>query len=62
MKGILVTGACGQVGSELVLALRERYGGENVIATGHKTKPDEQLLNSGPFHFIDCIDIQLKKS
>jgi nucleoside-diphosphate-sugar epimerase len=30
---ILVTGAAGQIGSELVLALRKRYGGNNVIAT-----------------------------
>ena len=63
MKRILVTGACGQVGSELTLALRERYGSDNVygsdsvIATGHVTRPSEELLNSGPFHFIDCTDI-----
>ena len=57
MKGILVTGACGQVGSELVLVLRDRYGNDNVIATGHETPPGEQLLNSGPFQFIDCTDI-----
>ncbi len=30
---ILVTGAAGQIGSELVAALRKRYGGRNVIAT-----------------------------
>ena len=30
---ILVTGAAGQIGSELVLALRKRYGDKNVIAT-----------------------------
>lgn len=58
MKKILVTGACGQVGSELVPALRSRYGKENVIATGHKTKPGEELLNSGVFHFIDGTDIK----
>jgi len=57
MKGILVTGACGQVGSELVLVLRDRYGNDNIIATGHETPPGEQLLNSGPFQFIDCTDI-----
>lgn len=33
MKKILVTGAVGQIGSELTLALRARYGAENVIAT-----------------------------
>lgn len=57
MKKILVTGAVGQIGSELTMALRERYGNENVIATGHSTKPSEKLLNSGPFHFINCADI-----
>jgi nucleoside-diphosphate-sugar epimerase len=53
MKRILVTGACGQIGSELTLALREKHGGDNVIATGRKTKPSEALRNSGPFEFID---------
>ena len=54
MKKILVTGAAGQIGSELTLTLRENYGDANVIATGHKTKPDPWPLESGPFHFIDC--------
>ncbi len=50
---ILVTGAVGQIGSELTLALRERYGSEHVLATGHKSKPGPGLLDSGPFEFID---------
>lgn len=53
MKKILVTGAVGQIGSELTLALRERYGAENVIATGRKTVPSSELRDSGPFYFID---------
>jgi nucleoside-diphosphate-sugar epimerase len=53
MKKILVTGAVGQIGSELTMALRERYGNDNVLATGRKTKPSETLRNSGPFEFID---------
>ena len=49
---ILVTGAVGQIGSELTMALRERYGGENVVAAGHKTEPDPELRDSGPFVYI----------
>lgn len=50
---ILVTGSAGQIGSELTLALRERYGGDHVIATGHRTPPNAALRDSGPFEFID---------
>ncbi len=57
MKKILVTGAVGQIGSELTMELRKRYGAENVIATGRKTKPSDELKNSGPFHFINVNDI-----
>jgi nucleoside-diphosphate-sugar epimerase len=55
MSKILVTGACGQIGTELTMALRERYGSENIIATGHKTEPCSALCDSGPFAFIDVI-------
>lgn len=57
MKKILVTGAVGQIGSELTMELRKRYGAENVIATGRKTEPSDELKNSGPFHFINVNDI-----
>ena len=65
-KRILVTGAVGQIGSELTLALRERYGAENVVATGRKTEPSQQLRDSGPFYFIDVtqrasMDVVIKK-
>jgi nucleoside-diphosphate-sugar epimerase len=53
MSRILVTGACGQIGSELTLALRKKYGSENVVATGHRTPPGPELRDSGPFAFID---------
>jgi nucleoside-diphosphate-sugar epimerase len=53
MKKIMVTGAVGQIGSELTLALRKKYGRDNVLATGHKTQPSKQLLESGPFEFIN---------
>ncbi|GAG21705.1 unnamed protein product, partial [marine sediment metagenome] len=50
---ILVTGAVGQIGSELTPALRLRYGSGNVVAAGHKTKPSPALCEAGPFEFID---------
>jgi nucleoside-diphosphate-sugar epimerase len=56
MENILVTGATGQIGSELTLALRQRYGSAQVVAGGRKTKPSENLLQSGPFEVVDCLD------
>jgi len=56
MKRILVTGATGQIGSELTMELRKKYGGENVIAAGHRRKPSEKLVNSGPFEYIDVTN------
>jgi nucleoside-diphosphate-sugar epimerase len=53
-KKILVTGATGQIGSELTLELRRKYGGDNVIAVGHSRKPSDELFRSGPFEFVDA--------
>ena len=53
MKRILVTGATGQIGSELTMELRKRYGSYNVIAAGHRRKPSEKLFSSGPFEYLD---------
>ncbi|CAG0904467.1 unnamed protein product, partial [Darwinula stevensoni] len=50
---ILVTGACGQIGSELVMALRAR--GDNVIATDLKV-PSGELLESGEFQRLDVLN------
>ena len=46
---ILVTGATGQIGSELTVTLREKYGKDNVIAMGHRRKPSKTLEESGPY-------------
>ena len=55
MKRILVTGAAGQVGTELVPALRSAYGESSVIATDVK-RPDGGALLEGPFEVLDCLD------
>ena len=56
MKKILVTGATGQIGSELTPALRARYGSKNVIAAGHSREPDPELAGAGPFCRLDVRD------
>lgn len=57
MKKILITGATGQIGSELTPALRRKFGSENVIAVGHKREPDRELLETGPYHALDIRDM-----
>lgn len=55
MKRILVTGACGQIGTELTVALRRKYGIDNVVATDIK---EESCFpeGSGPYHRLDVLD------
>ncbi|MBU0983496.1 MAG: L-threonine 3-dehydrogenase [candidate division Zixibacteria bacterium] len=56
MKKMLVTGAVGQIGSELTSALRQRHGDENVVATDIRMPTDVELRDSGPFEFLDVLD------
>ena len=56
MQKILVTGALGQIGSELTMILRKKYGDENVIATDIRSKVDDILIESGPFEIVDCTE------
>lgn len=56
MKRILVTGALGQIGSEVVPALRARYGSDQVVASDIRIGRDDD--EHGPFELIDCTHIR----
>jgi nucleoside-diphosphate-sugar epimerase len=58
MKNILVIGSVGQIGSELTMELRKRYGNNNVVAGYRATKPTGELLESGPAEVVDATNAQ----
>ena len=53
MKKIMVTGALGQIGSELITKLRSEYGTENVLATDIRRTDS---ATEGPFEILDVTD------
>jgi len=53
MDTLLVTGAAGQIGSELIPALREKYGASRVIASDIRM-PASTTIADGPFEHLDC--------
>ena len=57
MTKVLVTGAFGQIGTELTAALRASHGAENVIATGRSLPaPDFRASMQGPSERLDVTD------
>jgi nucleoside-diphosphate-sugar epimerase len=56
MKRILITGALGQIGTELTLKLREIYRGDFVIATDIR-KNDSEAAQNGPFEILDVTSL-----
>jgi nucleoside-diphosphate-sugar epimerase len=62
MKRILVTGSVGQIGSELTLELRKRYGNNNVVAGVNRTQPTGLLKDSGPWELANCTDYEQLKN
>lgn len=54
---ILIIGACGQIGTELTIRLRQIYGIENVIASD-VIRPDNDIVNKGCFEIIDALNIE----
>lgn len=57
MKNILIIGATGQIGSELTMELRKRYGNDHVVAGYiHGSEPKGELKESGPSEVVDVTD------
>ena len=52
---ILIIGACGQIGTELTMALRTKYGNDNVIASDIR-EGNRELMQSGPFEIADATN------
>ncbi len=55
MKTILVTGSLGQIGSELVVGLREMYGEDRIVASDIRQPATSELRADGPFETLDCL-------
>ncbi|WP_035381579.1 L-threonine 3-dehydrogenase [Fervidicella metallireducens] len=58
MRKILITGALGQIGSELVMYMRNIYGNENVIASNITADGSKKVLESGPFEIVNVLNPQ----
>lgn len=58
MKKILVTGALGQIGSEIVMKLRSIYGNDNVIASSRDKKGNKEAIETGPFEIVDVLSTE----
>lgn len=54
---ILIIGACGQIGTELTLALRKKLGNNNVIASDIR-EGNKELMESGPFEIADATSFE----
>lgn len=55
MKKILIIGASGQIGSDLTVELRNRFGADNVIASDIKPATAE-VMDGGPFETVDVMN------
>ena len=53
MKKILVIGAGGQIGSDLIPILRKKYGNDNVISAGYENDLPSYIKDNGPHTYID---------
>lgn len=56
MKHILIIGSLGQLGSEIAMECRRRYGSDNVVLTDIRDDTNLELVHGGPFYKVDCRD------
>lgn len=56
MKKILITGGLGQIGTELIMELRNRYGNEQVVASSIESDCPDFIKESGVYHSLDVLD------
>ena len=61
MSKILVLGSCGQIGTELVLTLRTKYGNQAVIAADLRDECPV-ILQSGPYIQLDALQRESVRS
>ncbi|KAA3599276.1 MAG: NAD-dependent epimerase/dehydratase family protein [Calditrichaeota bacterium] len=61
MEKIIVTGGCGQIGSELVALLRQKYGNENVVLTDVQV-PNFHVQEIGPWEILDVTSYESLKA
>ena len=55
MKKILITGANGQIGSELTVRLRNKYGDENIVTAIHTSKSNKNIAIANP-----CCSLEIR--
>ena len=55
-KKILVTGALGQIGTELVDSLRDKHGTSSVIASDIRSIKEQNSTSKGPYVTLDVLD------
>jgi nucleoside-diphosphate-sugar epimerase len=56
MKKILITGALGQIGTELTTYFRGQYGNDNVVISDVNKPANNSIIEGGPFEQLNVVD------
>lgn len=54
---ILIIGACGQIGTELTMALSKRFGKDKIVASDIR-EGNEMMMKSAHFELLDATDLE----